>query len=183
MVHGIFKQCSTGTRRTLGRCPRPRRGGGSSPNPATCGWCISQATLRSCQGNENMPLPGQAGKAGPPVRLRTGKRLGISRKTSSLVFSEIPSLFCCPGALLSIQKVPGAHCLLFQICSIAKAGPGPGGPWFGGLGAEEAPASLLPGSSLVDAESFRRILLIISNLQHRQGRSRTRRVLVRGSGG
>ena len=42
---------------------------------------------------------------------------------------------------------------------------------------------LLPGSSLVDAESFRRILLIISSLQYRQDGSRDRRVLVRGCGG
>ncbi len=48
---------------------------------------------------------------------------------------------CCPGALLSTQKVSGAYCLLFQICSIAKMGPGTGGSWFGGAGAEEAPAS------------------------------------------
>ena len=177
--------------------------------------------------------PGQAGFAGPPVRKRTGKRLEISRKTSSLVFREISSLFFCPGALLALSKASGAcclffnllyrqsgsrdepqatacggcfacgeinrnkqsplwgvapievadqcpwfrglgaeeapglfvarklpscpkasgaYCLLFQVCSIARAGPGPGGSWFGGLGAEEAPDSfVLPEAPAVSS--------------------------------
>ena len=38
MMHGCnFKQYSAEAGRTLGHCPRPRRGGGSSPDPASCG--------------------------------------------------------------------------------------------------------------------------------------------------
>ena len=106
MMHGCnFKQYSAVAGRTLGRCPRPRRGGSSSPGPATFGWY--KTYFSNCAPQQRMErrtaAPGQAGFAGPPVRKRTGKRLEISRKTSSLVFSEIPSLFFCPGALLATE--------------------------------------------------------------------------------
>ena len=144
-MHGCnFKQCSAVAGETPGRCPRPRREGGSSPGPATCGWY--KTYFSNCAPQQRMErrtaAPGQAGFAGPPVRKRTGKRLGIFRKTSSLVFSEIPSLFFCPGALLPTQKVPGAYCLFYPTCHIAKVGPGTDGPWFGGPGAEEVPGLL-----------------------------------------
>ena len=110
----------------LGRCPRPRRGGGSSPNPASCGCCktaISSSAPR-LQRKRKHAAPGLAGFAVRPVRMRTGENSGDFRKNERARFSEIPAVF------------------------------------------------LLPGNSLVDAESSRRILLIFSSVQHRQGWSR-----------
>ncbi len=64
---------------------------------------------------------------------------------------EAPGLFVA-RKLPSCPKASGAYCLLFQVCSIARAGPGPGGSWFGGLGAEEAPDSfVLPEAPAVSS--------------------------------
>ena len=127
----IFKQCSAAAGGRWGAAPDPAGEDDPPWGPAGCGRCktyfssnlpqrqrerwgaapdpageddpprtpsiadgirlILQAVHRSSKENENMTLPGR----------RTGKRLEISRKTSSLVFSEIPSLLGCPGALLS----------------------------------------------------------------------------------
>ena len=120
-----------------GRCPRPRRGGGSSPGPAACGWCKTyfSSNAPQGQGERKHAAPGQAGFAGRPVRKRTGENSGDFRKNERARFSEIPAVFLLPGSSLADIKAPGAYCLLFQVCNIVRK------------------------------------------------RSRTRRVLVRGSGG
>ena len=94
----------------------------------------------------------------------------FSRKSPA--FSVARELSCHPESFRRILSV-------FQVFLIARTGPGTGGPWFRGLGAEEAPSSLLPGSLPGDLNSFRRILSVIPSVPHRQGGSRDN---VPGSG-
>ena len=121
MTHGcISRQGSAGTKRTLGRCPRPRRGGGSSPNPATCGWCISQATLRSCQGNENTPLPGRPAKPARLCACAQEKGWGFPRKQARLFFGKSPAFLFARELSCRHQKLR-AHIVYFsKRRSIAK---------------------------------------------------------------
>ena len=84
---------------------------------------ISQATLRSCQGNENTPLPGRPAKPARLCACLQEKGWGFPRKQACLFFGKSPA-FSFARELSWRYRKHQAHAVCFLICCIARAGPG-----------------------------------------------------------
>ena len=113
-----------------------------TPPAADEAWLRFHATFHSRGKDESIPLPGRPALPARLCASAQGKGWEFSEKQAHL-FSRKSPAFSFARELSCRPRKHQARIVCFSKWrSIAKTGPGPGGSWFGGPGAEEAPGCL-----------------------------------------